>query len=152
MTDVKTSRHDVIIGIFWSGFVSLVKSSYWSKFHVNIITGSGIMTIFFCKGLTRNPEIGKIWLPPLIKGGRVGPSKNWVTWGGYEIFCYKGGINLDVEMGELPLFLLIYSSVQSHLHFRIFGLWVSHARFSTTFSSKSCTKTWYHLYISDLFW
>ena len=27
--------------------------------------------------------------------------------------------------------------------------WVSHARFSS--SSKSCTKTWYHLYISYLF-
>ena len=31
-------------------FVSLVKFSYWSKFHVNIITGSGVMTIFFYKG------------------------------------------------------------------------------------------------------
>ena len=40
----------------------LVKFSYWSKFHVNIITGSGIKTIFF-KGLTRNPEIGNtpVW-------------------------------------------------------------------------------------------
>ena len=28
------------------------------KFHVNVITGSGDMTIFFFKGLTRNPEIG----------------------------------------------------------------------------------------------
>ena len=28
------------------------------KFHVNIITSSGVMTIFFSKGLTRNPEIG----------------------------------------------------------------------------------------------
>ena len=27
--------------------------------------------------------------------------------------------------------------------------WVSHARFSSTFLSKSCAKTWYHLYISD---
>ena len=31
--------------------------SYRSKFHVNIITGSGVMIIFFYKGLTRNPEI-----------------------------------------------------------------------------------------------
>ena len=42
---------------FWRLFVSLVKVSCWSKFHVNIITSSGIMTIFFYKGLTRNPEI-----------------------------------------------------------------------------------------------
>ena len=34
------------------------------KLHVNIITGSGIMTIFFYKGLTRNPEIGNspVWI------------------------------------------------------------------------------------------
>ena len=37
----------------------LVKFSYWSKFHVNIMTGSGVMAIFVYKGLTRNPEIGK---------------------------------------------------------------------------------------------
>ena len=39
-------------------FVSPVKFSYWSKFRVNISTGSGIMTIFSYKGLTGNPEIG----------------------------------------------------------------------------------------------
>ena len=37
--------------------VSLVKFNYWFKFHVNIITGSGIVAIFFYKRLTRNPEI-----------------------------------------------------------------------------------------------
>ena len=36
----------------------LIKSSEWSEFHVNIITGSGVMTIFFFKGLTRNPGTG----------------------------------------------------------------------------------------------
>ena len=53
---------------FWRCFVSLVKFSYWSKFHVNIITGSGIMTIFFYKGLTRNPEIRNtpVWVLPNI--------------------------------------------------------------------------------------
>ena len=40
--------------------VSLVKFSYWSKIHVNIITGSRVMTIFLYKGLTRNPETGNI--------------------------------------------------------------------------------------------
>ena len=52
-------------------FVFLVKISYWSKFHVNVITGSGVMTIFFYKGLTRNPEIGYIpvWVLP-ISGDR----------------------------------------------------------------------------------
>ena len=47
---------------FWFCFVSLIKFSYWSKLHVNIITGSGVMTISFYKGLTRNREI---WNPPI---------------------------------------------------------------------------------------
>ena len=37
--------------------VFLVNFSYWSKFHVNIITGSGVMTIFCYKGLSRNSGI-----------------------------------------------------------------------------------------------
>ena len=41
---------------FWHCFVSLVKFSYWSKFHLNIITGSGVMAIYFYKRLTRNME------------------------------------------------------------------------------------------------
>ena len=53
---------------FWYCFVSLVRFSYWSKFHVNIITGSGVMTIFFCRRLTRNLAIGNtpIWVLPNI--------------------------------------------------------------------------------------
>ena len=45
---------------FWLSYVFFVKFSYWSKFPVNIITGSGVMTIFFYKRLTRNSEIGNI--------------------------------------------------------------------------------------------
>ena len=36
--------------------------SYWSKFHVNIITGSRVVTIFLYKELTRNLEIENIWV------------------------------------------------------------------------------------------
>ena len=66
--DVTIFRHDVNVKFFWRCFVSLVKFSYWSKFHVNIITDSGIMTISFYKGLTRNPEIRNtpIWALPNI--------------------------------------------------------------------------------------
>ena len=67
-------KHDVNVKLFWCCFVSPVKFSYWSKFHVNIITGSGIMTILFYKRLTRNPEIGNtpVWILPNIWGlGRV---------------------------------------------------------------------------------
>ena len=63
---------------FWPCFVSPVRFSYWSKFYVNIITGSGIMTIFFYKGLTRNLGIGNtpVWvLPNIWRLGQVMDTK-----------------------------------------------------------------------------
>ena len=71
-------QNDVIVKTFWRGFFSLVISSYWSKFQVNIITGSGIMTIFFYKGLARNREIGNtpVWdLRNIWRLGRVMDTK-----------------------------------------------------------------------------
>ena len=59
--DVKIFRHDVNVRFFWCCLVSFAKFSYWSKFHVNIITGSGIMTIFFIRDW---PEIRKSEIPP----------------------------------------------------------------------------------------
>ena len=59
--------------------VFLFKLSSWSIFNANIITCSGVMTIFVYKGLTRNPEIGntpfrpisgdwgKLWIPNLVR-------------------------------------------------------------------------------------
>ena len=44
-------------------FVSLVNFSYWSKFHVNIITGSWIMTISFIRDW---PEIRKSEIPSSV--------------------------------------------------------------------------------------
>ena len=57
-------------------FVSLVKFNYWSKFHVNIITEFGVMTISFYKGLTRNPQIGNspVWV--LSNTWRLGRVRN----------------------------------------------------------------------------
>ena len=72
--DATIFRHDVIVNFFRCCFVSLVKFSYWSKFDVNIITGSRIMTIFFYKELTSNPEIGNtpvLVLPDIWRLGRV---------------------------------------------------------------------------------
>ena len=43
--DVKIFRNDVIVKFFDFALVSLAKFSYWFKFHVNIMTGSGVMTI-----------------------------------------------------------------------------------------------------------
>ena len=70
--------HDVIVKIFWCCFVTLIKFSYWSKFHVNTITGSGVMTIFLYKELTKNPEIGinPVWvLLNIWRLGQVGDTK-----------------------------------------------------------------------------
>ena len=73
--NLPTSHHRQI---FWRYFVSLAKFSYWSKFHVNIIAGSAVMTIYFYKGLTQNPEIGNtpVWvLPNIWRMGRVRDTK-----------------------------------------------------------------------------
>ena len=58
-------------------FVSLVKFSYCSKFHVNVITCSGVRQ-FFYKGLTRNRKIRitPVWvLPNIWRLGQVRDSK-----------------------------------------------------------------------------
>ena len=41
-------------------FVCLAAFSYCSRFHVNIVTGSGVKTLSFHKELTRNSEIGNV--------------------------------------------------------------------------------------------
>ena len=76
--DVTIFWHDVIVKFCWRCFIFFVKFSYWSKFHVNIITGSGVTTFFFYKGLTRNPEVWNIsvWvLPNIWKLGEVKDTK-----------------------------------------------------------------------------
>ena len=76
--DVTIFWHDAIVNFAWRRFVSLVKFSYWSKFYVNIITYSGVMTISFHKGLTRNPEIGNnpvCVLPNIWRLGQVRKTK-----------------------------------------------------------------------------
>ena len=65
--DVTIFQHDVGHDNFFEVyFVSLVKFSYWSKFHAIIITGSGVLTILFYKGLTKNAEIKNIPLWVLL--------------------------------------------------------------------------------------
>ena len=76
--DVIICRHDVIVTLFQVCFISLVNLSYWSKFHVSIVTDSGVTAILFYKGLTRNPEIGNttVWVFPNIwRLGRVRDTK-----------------------------------------------------------------------------
>ena len=66
----KTDNHVTtfwkFIKFFWACSISLVKFSYWPKFHVNIMTG--VTKIFAYKGLTRNLEIVNtpVWVLPSI--------------------------------------------------------------------------------------
>ena len=73
---------------FFDIVLFLLQVSYWSKFHVNIVRGSGIMTIFFYKGLTRKPEIGNthVWVFPNI--WRLG-----------QVMDTKFGTNVSNKMG-----------------------------------------------------
>ena len=100
--DLTIFRHDINVRFFWRCFVSLVKFSYWPKFHVNIITGSETLTIFFYKGLTRNLEIGNtpVWaLPNIWRLGRVMDTKfgrnvsnrillKAAKFQGYSFYCF----------------------------------------------------------------
>ena len=64
--------------IFLTLFYWSCKVCYWSKFHVNIMTGSGVMTISFYKRLTRNPEIRNtpVWVfSNICKLGQVKNTK-----------------------------------------------------------------------------
>ena len=45
--DVTICLHEVIVKILSRCFLFLVKFSYWSYFHLDIMTGSGVMTINF---------------------------------------------------------------------------------------------------------
>ena len=54
-------------------FVFLHKCSYWSKFYVNIniIIGSGVMTISFYKGLTRNQKYPCLSFAQCLETGAI---------------------------------------------------------------------------------
>ena len=74
---VTISRHDIIVKFFWR-FVPLIKFSYWSMFHVNVITGSGVTAISFYKGLTRNRKYPHLSFAQYLKTGSV--SKEYQIW------------------------------------------------------------------------
>ena len=72
----------------------------------------------------------------------------------------KGGGNVEMGVGTsftiLQLSSITFTMCVDKVRFPLllFGFsifWVSHARFSSTFSAKSFVKTQYHLYISDPF-
>ena len=66
MTMTSQSSDMMSSSFFLRCCVWIVKFRYRPKFHVNIITGSTIMTIFLGKGSTRNPDIGNtpVWFLP----------------------------------------------------------------------------------------
>ena len=73
--NLPTWRH---LQFFWRCCFSLVKFSYWSKFHVDILIGSWVVKVFVYKELTRNLEIENtpVWvLPNIWRLGRVKDTK-----------------------------------------------------------------------------
>ena len=71
------------LSIFFDAcLVSLVKFKYWPKFHVNIITGSGVMIIYLYKG--HWPEIRKLEIPRLSFAQylEAGASSEYQIWHG----------------------------------------------------------------------
>ena len=94
--------HEVIVKFLRLCFIYLFKFSYWPMFYVNIITGSGVMTISFYKWLNRNQEIGNtpVWVFPNIwRLGQVRNTKfgtnisynmllNTAKCQGYSFYCF----------------------------------------------------------------
>ena len=99
-TDVIIFRHDVKFNSFLT-FCFSCQVCHCSKFHVNIITGSGIMTIFFYKGLTRNPDIGNTLVWVLFNIWRLG-----------QVMGTKFGTNIPNKM------LLNTAKFQSYSFYR----------------------------------
>ena len=61
-------QQDFVFNFFKVAVLYLSRLVTGSSFHVNIITGSRIMTIFVYEGMTRNPEIRNtpVWVLPNI--------------------------------------------------------------------------------------
>ena len=128
----------VSLSFFLSCFDSLVKFSYWSKFQVNIFTSSGVTTISFYMGLTRNPEIGNtpvwvfhnIWRLGQVRNTKFGTNVsnmmllNAAKCQGFNVmmlWCYFNAATFTVPMllrgnqqggtTPLPTQLLIYCQI-----------------------------------------
>ena len=133
-------RHDINVKFFWRCFVSPVKLSNSSKFHVNIITGSGIMTIFFYKGLTRNLDIGNtpVWVFPnnwrlgLVKDTKFGTNisnrillnaAKFQGYNGYRFWVIKrkptGGVKLSPPPPPSQIRVNLWTPIEAHFLYNL---------------------------------
>ena len=99
---VTICQHALIVNFFWRCCVSFANYSYWSKFHVNIIIGSGFRTILVYKGSARNSEIRNnpfyvlsiIWWLGQVRDTKLGTNAsnekllNAAKWHGYNIYRF----------------------------------------------------------------
>ena len=128
--DITICWHDVIVKFFWRCFVSLAKFSYWSKFYVNFIPGSGVMTIFLHTGLTKNPEIGNTPVWVLLNIWRLGQARNtkFSTNVSNEMLFNAAKFQGYFEMWFSTIYLyctiliLIYDVLSSFTSYTIFNL------------------------------
>ena len=119
----------MIVKIFWRCCVYLVKFSYWSKFHVNVITGSGVVTICVYKELTRKPEIRNIcvWVFPKI--WRLGRVRNTIFGTNvsnkkilnnvkYQVYSFYNFWVIKDNQEECKIPPLSHTHTQTHTHTR----------------------------------
>ena len=123
---------------FWRWRVSLVKFSYGSNFDVNIITGSGVMTILIYTGLTRNLEIGNapvwvlsnIWRLEWVRTTKFFMNVsnkellNTAKCQGYSFYCFwviKGKPTGEGKGKETPYCFKVFSGRRERVHWEEIG-------------------------------
>ena len=129
------------------------------RFMFNISSRSGVMTIFFYKGLTRNPEIENtpvwifpnIWSLARVRDTKVGTnvnnkiSLNAAEWQSYSLYRFwvikvkptglmgRGGINPSPRLG-LITFIVYAISIEASTVLKEVALIFFDALFTTLFS------------------
>ena len=105
-SEVTICWNDIIIKFFCCCFVSLVKFSYCSKFHINIIAGSGVMKF----GNTPVWVLPNIWRLGWVRDTKFGKDVfnemllNVAKCQGYSLYCFwviKGRFRLIIQVNNL---------------------------------------------------
>ena len=140
-----TWRRNVNVKFFWRFFLFLVKFSCWSKFHVNIITDSGIITIFFITPVWVLPNIWRLG-QVMDKFGTNVSNKillNAAKFQGYSSYCFwvikgkpTGGRKITLPPSPTRLALKILQQMLQDFQ--------SVSDYFTTLRSKGLSLAKYH--------
>ena len=153
--DVIIFWHDVIIRFFDVFFVSLVNFSYWCKFHIGVITGSGVKTISFYKQLTRYPETrnNPFWVLPNIwrlervwntKFGKKVSNKMLVSaaeWQSYSFYQFWG-MNRKPTVGRVGVNFPLPPPIPNQTSVKFILFHMRKASLSVRFKCKKAEMYW----------